>query len=118
MRKKVGELRRFARNYFELAVVENGKTRREHLEAVEKVSGKTPAPLNVSIPEDAIYLWNWFCQIVDLGGGINLSTLDQWSRLFNIKPLESEILILRDLEEIRLKVRDNRNRLADDEGRI
>lgn len=85
----------------------SGKTKRKHLEAVEAQTGKTPKLLQIALPIDAAYLWDWFRQIHSLGGVVDLQSLDQWSRLFNIKLIESEIIILSNLETLRLKASDS-----------
>lgn len=85
---------------------EDGSTLREHLEAVEKQTGKTPERLAVEpIPQE--YLWHWN-QWVSLASGRTqtgmgpapLSWLDMeaWSRLMCVKLSPLDVTIIRTID--------------------
>lgn len=63
------------------------------MESVERQSGQTPDALNVGeVPEDADYLWRWFCRLSSRRQGgmgpapIAWPQIESFFRLLRIKP--------------------------------
>lgn len=92
----------------------DGTTRRDHIEQAAEQLGKAPEELwpvddeaddAPEIPEDGLYLWNWF-QELSAGRGnngfgptaITWADMEAWARLTAIEPTPFETLTLRSMD--------------------
>lgn len=96
----------FARHQFGLLKQHGGGTLRDHLESVERQTGKTPDKLIPPDFPDAVgHLWEWF---IDLdrarpSGGfgpsaISYAEIDAFARLTGAEPTPFEVDVLRALD--------------------
>lgn len=90
---------------------------REHLEAVERISGKRPKELDgPQPPEGALYLWDWFTQLHNARGGgwgpapISWEAIDAWARRMRVDPRPWELEVIREIDALYLRKEGERAR--------
>jgi len=86
---------------------------RSHLEAVYRQTGRMPLKLAEvpELPVELTYLWLWFCEL-DVARGNNgysfvpLSNteIQAWSLLTRNEPLPWEIMVIRRIDTVRIRV--------------
>lgn len=89
----------------------DGATLRQHLEGVEKQTGKRPHELDgPEFPKGAEYLWEWYWQLRRRCGGngfgpspIPHAEIDAWVRLTGTDPAPWELEVLGDIDIAYLK---------------
>lgn len=83
------------------SVQKDGSTLRDHLNAVEKVSGRRPPELDgPPLPECLEYIWGWFIQLHRRRGGgfgpapISWEAIDAWARRTGADPTPLELELI------------------------
>lgn len=90
----------------------DGKSLREHLLAVERVTGIKPKELDelVSLPEEFIFLWNDFVNLSSTrSGGFSISPISYleiyaYSKLYGIKYDPWQLDIIRKFDSVAMQI--------------
>lgn len=96
----------FAEHQFLLSAPQSdGATLRQHLEVVAEKTGIVPDELQAHpCPEAAVYLWEWFIDVVGVRGmGASSLThfeIEAWARMKGIELAAFEVAALRALDRV------------------
>jgi hypothetical protein len=83
---------------------EDGKTYRDHLEALSKRRGIThPDLIGPDLPDAFKYIWNWFCELSSSSdGSLTYREIEAWSRLTGARPTPAEVKLIMAMERKKL----------------
>jgi hypothetical protein len=102
----------FAKASFDLMMVQDdGSTKKQHLENVQRQTGIKPEELNVpEMPRCCEQVWNWFIQLNNArqsgmsANPLSYSDIYAFFKLIDVQPTEDELDIIRILDGIVLEI--------------